>query len=168
MKKLTLILFLALFTVACGHSNQGSVKALPQNDIHCKDTSGKSIAMESGIFAKLKPKSARKSKEQIERTNKEVLQMIKQAEQTQPLGKQFPQASLEACGDLSVWNDRSLNIKVKITHALSAMSVEENKDCEWAERYLQCRGVFESTSCFKDIMKSQSQTAKEVYLGCQK
>ena len=160
MRLIYLITFIVL--TACGHQQNTEANLVPDHKVKVFEKNGQVLGILSSKGPVSKPNQDKYSKQ-----NANEYEMIRAAGDVRPYGLGYPTAGLKACGEMSRWNDRAPTLSAKVVYALSEMSRDENKDCNWSQEFLGCRGVLEILKSHKNLLIPQIEIAKKIYQGCQ-
>jgi hypothetical protein len=168
MRKLSLILFLSLFTVACGHSQQQIPSSTSATVSSVSEASnGKKIAERKGIFARLLASKSKTGLAQRQALiHKNQVKKLEESGVVKPYGETFPVAELGSCGDLKPWESEP-TIGRKVVKAVKRILKNKTDTCAWSQKFLECRGVLLVLENLKSGFEPQTEEALQLYQSCQ-
>ena len=169
MRKLSLILFLSLFTVACGHTQSANVELASKEKTKTEIPKGKKVIAVLGCNKPLHLCPGMEGFDSdafaMER-NKRQMKSLADNPNTRPYGEDFPVATPDGCDNLADWDQKNILSK-RVVDSMRMMLKDKNTDCEWSKRYLQCGGVLVAVGAYNNYSELKIAQVKNIYRVCQ-
>jgi hypothetical protein len=168
MKLLFLLVFFGL--TACGHVQPADAELTPKEQMKNEIPKGKKAIAVIGCD---KPIHLCPGMEDFDsdafaiELNKRQMKNLEDNPNMRPYGEAFPVATTDGCDNLADWDQKNILSK-RIGDSMRGMLKDQNTDCAWSKRFLQCGGVLVVVKAYNGFKELKIAQAKDIYQGCQK